>query len=113
MTYIQSTSISCTIGADSAQTTYAAVAEVAVPAGGSVYTYAWTLQRDDGTNGTTRLSDPTVQAPTWTPDRAGWWEVRCTVTSGGATATASRRVSVTVHTQCYTSRLSTLVITPS
>jgi hypothetical protein len=106
--------LTVSIAADSAQTTYAAVAEAAVPGGGGgSYVYAWTLQRDDGTDGTARLSDPTVQAPPWTPDRAGWWHVACTVTSGGATVTASRRVKVTVHTQAVDVPLSTLVMVPS
>jgi len=99
---------------DSSHNTFAFVTEGATPGGGSgVYTYAWTLERDDGTDGSSLLSDPTAQAPTWTPDRNGWWEVRCTVTSDTATTLASRRVSVITHIQTYTPVRETLVAVPS
>jgi len=110
--------LALSIGADGSQTTYAAIAEAGVATGGTgSYIWAWSLQRDDGTNGSSRLSSLTVQAPGWTPDRAGWWEVVCTVTCGtgpsAISTTAKRRVKVTMHIQAIDTPLSTLVMVPS
>ena len=105
--------LTLSIGANSSQTTYASITEGATPDGGSgIYTYAWTLQRDNSTDGTSLLSDSTIQASAWTPDRAGWWDVRCTVNSGDVTVTASRRLRIIIHTQTIDVPLSTLVMAP-